>query len=365
MVNAIVLAGGVGTRLRPLSCTRPKLLFPLLNKPLLDWTLERLHETGVKGVTLAVKYMAEAFMRRYGEATHGLKISYSKEKVPMGTGGAIKYAEPLIGHKEPFLVLNGDIFTTIDFRSLLRRHRETGAAATIAVYAVDDPSRYGTVKLTKENRITQFTEKVPKELAPSNLINAGIYVLEPEVFSYIPAGRPVSIEREVFPKLADEGKLYAYILKEIWVDIGKPEDYLRANRLLLERQSEKRLIGEGVELADGVELAEPIMIDGKVAVGEQTKLGPYTIIGEDVTLGKNVQIEDSVVFPGAAIMDNATVRGAIIGECATVGVGAKIMDGAMIGDNATIRDGVTVSKGATVCHSKEVNDDVPESTRIL
>ena len=235
-LNSLILAGGIGSRLQPLSCTRPKLLFPILNKPLLDWTFERLAKSGIKGVTLAVKYMAEVFMQRYGESSHGMKIAYSKEKKPMFTGGAIKYAEELIGHKEPFLVLNGDIFTRMDFSDILNCHNENEGIATIAIYRVEDPSRYGTVKLTNNNMVEKFVEKAPLDLAPSNLINAGVYVLDPEIFEYIPAGRPVSIEREVFPKLADEGKLFAHEFTGIWVDIGKPTDYLRANRIVLDSE---------------------------------------------------------------------------------------------------------------------------------
>ena len=180
----------------------------MLNQPLLDGTFERLAKIGVNGVVLAVKHMAPVFMQRYGDSQNGLTISYSIEKKPMWTGGAIKYAEELIGHDEPFLVLNGDIFTTLDYKELVKKHKENNAVATIALYRVEDPSRYGTVKLTENNRITQFVEKAPAEKAPSNLINAGVYVLDPKIFDYIPAGRPVSIEREVFPVIAAENKMF-------------------------------------------------------------------------------------------------------------------------------------------------------------
>jgi NDP-sugar pyrophosphorylase family protein len=364
-MKAIILAGGVGTRLRPLSCTRPKLLFPVLNKPLLDWTLERLAETGVDAVTLAVKYMAEAFVQRYGESKHGIKISYSIEKKPMRTGGAIKYAEELVGHEEPFLVLNGDIFTTISYEELISKHRQNKAVATIALYRVADPSRYGTVKLTKQNRITQFIEKAPPGKAPSNLINAGVYVLDPEIFNHIPAGRPVSIEHEVFPKLAEQGKLFGYEFKRVWIDIGKPADYLKANRVMLDAEPEKRLLGKGANIGEAVEFSDPVMVDEGVTVGQDTKLGPYAIIGRDAVLGRNVTVENSVVFPGAAISDNASVRGAVIGEGAAVGRGATVMEGCVIGDYVTIRDNVTLSRNVTVCHSKEVKEDAPESTHII
>jgi mannose-1-phosphate guanylyltransferase len=340
-------------------------MFPILNKPLLDLTLERLAETGVSGVTLAVKYMAEVFMQRYGKTKHGIAISYSLEKKPMRTGGAIKYAEELIGHKEPFLVLNGDIFTTIDYTALLKKHEETNAAATIALYRVEDPSRYGTVKLTEKNRITEFVEKAPREKAPSNLINAGVYVLDPEIFDYIPDGHPVSIEHEVFPKLAEEGKLFGYEFKEIWIDIGKPQDYLRANRVLLDAEKEGRLLGKDVKIEEGAKFIDPVRVDSGVTVGQKSEVGPYVVIGKDVVLGKNVTLEDSVVFPEAAILDNASVKGAVIGEGATIGRGTKIMEGCVIGDYVTISDNITIGRDVTVCPSKEVTENVPESKRII
>ncbi len=364
-MKAIILAGGIGTRLRPLSCTRPKLLFPILNKPLLDWTLERLAETGVDGVTLAVKYMAEVFMQRYGESTHGMKLSYSKEKKPMHTGGAIKYAEELIGHEEPFLVLNGDIFSTIDYTALLKKHKESNAVATIVLYRVEDPSRYGTVKLTENSQVTQFIEKAPLGEAPSNLINAGVYVLDPKIFDYIPAGRPVSIEREVFPKLAKEGKLFGHEFKEIWIDIGKPADYLRANRILLNAEPKKRFLGKDVNVEEGAQISDPVRVDAGVNVGQNSRIGPYAVIGRDVVLGRNVSLENSVVFPEVTISDNASVRGAVIGEGATIGRGAEISEGCVIGDYVTIRDNVTLSRDVTVCPSKEVTENVPEHKRII
>ena len=364
-MKAIILAGGIGARLRPLSCTRPKLLFPVLNKPLLDMTLELLAETGVNGVTLAVKYMAEEFMHRYGESNHGIKISYSIEKKPMLTGGAIKYAEELIGHQEPFLVLNGDIITTIDYSALIKKHKESNAVATIALYRVDDPSRYGTVKLTENSQITQFVEKAPLGQAPSNLINAGVYVLDPKIFNYIPAGRPVSIEHEVFPKLAEEGKLFGYEFKEDWIDIGKLTDYLRANRLLLDAETKKRFLGNDVIIKETVEFNDPVRVGSGVTVGQNSKVGPYAVIGRDTVLGKNVSIENSVVFAAATIEDNASVRGAVIGEGATIGAGAKISEECVIGDYATIHDNITISRGVTVCHFKEVTENVPESKHII
>jgi len=361
----MILAGGLGTRLRPLSCTRPKLLFPVLNKPLLDGTFERLAETGVNEVILAVKHMAEVFMQRYGESQNGLKISYSIEKKPMWTGGAIKYAEELIGHDESFLVLNGDIFTTLDYKELVNKHKENHAVATIALYRVKDPSRYGTVKLTENNQITQFVEKAPAEKAPSNLINAGVYVLNPKIFDYIPAGRPVSIEREVFPVLATENKMFGHEFNDVWVDIGKPSDYLRVNKVLLDSKTEKQSIAKDIKLNNSVKICEHVCVDSGVNVDQDSRLGPYAVLGRDVVLGKNVIVENSVVFPDSTILDNASVVGSIIGQGVTVGKGAKVMEGSVIGDFVTIKDGVKVSRNVAVCHSKDVKEDVAENEKII
>jgi NDP-sugar pyrophosphorylase family protein len=364
-MKAIILAGGVGTRLRPLSCTRPKLLFPILNKPLLDITLERLAEAGVDGVVLAVKFMADVFKQRYGQEAKGMSIRYSLEKIPMRTGGAIKYAEELIGRDEPFLVLNGDIFTTIDYGALVKKHMESDAVATIALYNVEDPSRYGTVKLTESDQITQFVEKAPLGKQPSNFINAGVYVLDPKVFDYIPAGRPVSIEHEVFPKLAQQQKLFGHKFNKIWIDIGKPADYLVANKVMLDSEKQKHVIADNVTLAEGVAFSDPVRVDSGVSVGPNSVVGPYTVIGKDSVLGKNVTVENSVVFPSVTIGDNATVKGAIIGEGATIGADTQISEECIIGDYASIHSNLVIQRNVTVCHSKEVKENIPESKRII
>jgi mannose-1-phosphate guanylyltransferase len=364
-LKAVILAGGVGTRLRPLTCTRPKLLFPVLNKPLLDWTLERLAESGVKEAILAVNYMAEAFIQHYGKSKYGMKISYSREEKPLRTGGPIKKAEKLIGHKKPFLVLNGDILTKIDYTKLLERHKEKDAIATIALYEVEDPSRYGTAELTENNRVIRFEEKAPRGKAPSNLINAGVYVLDPKIFDYIPSGRPVSIEHEIFPKLANEGKLYGYEFKEFWIDIGKPEDYLKANWLLLDAEIKKGYSRMDVSMEMGVEIKDPALFDKGVNIRQKSKVGPYAVIGKDVVLGKEVRVENSVVFSGTAISDFASISGAIIGEEVVIGRRVKIEEGCIIGDHATIRDNVTLTRGVTVCPSKEVTESVYTSTCLM
>jgi mannose-1-phosphate guanylyltransferase len=354
-LKAIILAGGFGTRLRPLSCTRPKLLFPIGNKPLLDWTLKNLAESKVKEVVLAVNYMAEIFVHRYGSTAYRMKLHYSRETIPLGTGGPIKKAEDTIGHDEPFLALNGDIFTTINYQEVVKKHIEKDAVASIMLYKVEDPSRYGTVELTKNNCVVRFVEKPSKGKAPSNLVNAGIYVLEPEIFDYIPEGKRVSIEREVFPKLAAEKKLYAYDFEGLWIDIGKHDDFLHANRLLLDADTRlsKRKPSETM-----AEIENPVVIGKNVKAEEKSKIGPYATIGDNVSLGKGVRIENSIIFPNAIISDFTSIKGAIIGEGAILGKWVKVEDNCIIGDYTIIGDNITLTQGVTVCPSKEVTESV-------
>lgn len=364
-LKALILAGGVGTRLRPLSCTRPKLLFPISNKPLLDWTLERLAENGIKEVILAVNYMAEVFIQRYGATKYGMKLRYSREARPLRTGGPIKKAEELIGHKEPFLVLNGDILTNMNYADLVRKHKENDAIATIALYKVEDPSRYGIAEMTEKTRVLRFLEKPTRKEAPSNLANAGIYVLDPRIFDYIPSERPISIEYEIFPRLSEEGKLFGYSFEGLWADIGELGDYLRANRLWLDTEIKENKIDESVKMKSNAEISNPTVLGKNVTVGEKSKVGPYVAIGDNVTIGKGVRIENSIVFPETTISDFSSVKGAIIGEKAIIEKWVKIEDGCIIGDHAIVKDNVTLTRGVTVCPSKEVAESVLTSKCLM
>jgi len=367
-LKALILAGGIGTRLRPLTCTRPKTLFPVANTPLLDWTLKNLAKNKVRETILAVNYMADAFIQRYGKKAYGMKILYSKDIPPtaktpqpfqkLGTGGPVKRAERLIGHKEPFFVLNGDILTNINYAKLMEKHKKSGATATIALYEVEDPSRYGVVELTNENRIVRFVEKPAREKAPSNLVNAGIYVLNPEIFNYIEEGRPVSIEREIFPKLAAEKKLYGYKFQGYWTDIGKPNDYLKANKLLLDMETENREPNKNATLENEVKIHKPCIFGENVTIGSKSKIGPYVAIGENVTIGKETHIENSIIFPRTHISDFTTIKGAIIGEATMIGRRVKIGNGCIIGDYVIIQDNITLTQNVSVCPSKEVTESV-------
>jgi mannose-1-phosphate guanylyltransferase len=355
-LKALILAGGFGTRLRPLSCTRPKILFPIVNKPLLQWTFERLARNGVNEIIMAVNYQTEVAIKQHRIPKHGLHVTYSRDPLrkPLGTGGPIKKAEKRMGHDSPFLVLNGDIFADVNYTEILRAHQRKNPIATIALCRVKDPSQYGVAELAEDDHVKRFIEKAPRETAPSNLINAGVYVLNPEIFNYIPKSRKVSIEYEVFPKLAEEGLLYGHVHEGLWMDIGKPEDYLEINRTLINSATPQPTCRIGKE----TKLKEPTAFDKHVSVGRKSVIGPHVVLGQNVTVGNNVHIQDSVILSGTAVSDFALIDGAIIGEGVFIGENAKIGKGCMIGDYARIKDNTSLTGRVLVCPAKEVSESI-------
>jgi len=308
---------------------------------------------------LAVNGLTAFYIKQQRIPKHGLNVKYSIDppKTPLGTGGPVKNAEKLLGHSEPFLVLNGDIFADLNYTEIIEAHRKNKALATIALCEVEDPTRYGVAELAENCRIKKFIEKPAKGTAPTNLINAGIYVLNTEIFSYIPKGKKVSMEREIFPKLVEEGKLYGHVFQSLWMDIGKPQEYLQANKILLNTLVKTRK----TKSADKFELKNPTAIDKGVNIGAKSVIGPYAILGKNVTVGKNVQISESVILPDVKINDYSSINGAIIGEGAIIGKKVKIGNGCIIGDHAKIRDNISLANKTTVCPAKEVSEDILKS----
>jgi mannose-1-phosphate guanylyltransferase len=355
-LKALILAGGFATRLRPLSCTRPKILFPIVNKPLLEWTFERLAKSNIREAIMAVSHQIEVGIKQQRIPKHGLHVTYSRDPLgkPLGSGGPIKKAEKHIGHESPFLVLNGDIFADVNYTEILKLHEKRKAVATIALHQVEEPSRYGVVRLTQDNRITEFVEKPPKGTEPTNLINAGVYVLSPEIFNYIQRNRAVSIEREVFTKLAQEGKLYGCVYDGLWMDIGKPEDYLEINKVLLRSIADKP---KSVSVKD-VEIRKPVFFDKRISVGRKSVIGPNVVLGREVIVGENARIQDSVIFLGTEIADFVSINGAIIGEGVSIGKNVKIDKGCILGDHVRIMDNTTLSEKVWVCPGKEISESV-------
>lgn len=304
-MKALLLIGGQATRLRPLSLNRPKCLFPLKNKPIIDYLLENLSKSGCTEAILAVNHLAEKIEKNLGQEKYGVKLRYSLEETPLGTGGPVKLAQEYL-RDDDFLVLNGDILSFIDYRKLINTHRNKNATATLTLKQVDDPSRFGVVRFGKKDAIKEFVEKPTIEEAPSNWINAGCYALSPEVLNYIPTGKKVSIEREVFPKLAEENTLKGYRYYGEWIDIGVPEDYLQANRMLHTKNERASSIHPSIMIGRGSRILDSI-------IWENTRIGDHSeilnsIIGANCVLGDNVTITEAIIADDVKIKDNIIIQ---------------------------------------------------------
>jgi len=357
-MKALILAGGYATRLRPLSCTRPKLLFPVAGRPMLEWTIENLAREGVDDVILAVNYLGNMLRRHFKARFKGVRIRYSTDPTPLGTGGPVKQAQRLLETEKAFLVMNGDIISEPPIGSMLQAHRETGAVATIALHKVENPSRFGVAKIADRTRIEAFIEKPKKSRAPSSWINAGIYIMGPEVFDYMDAGRKVSTEREVFPLLAKKEKLYGFKYYGPWFDIGKFEDYMKANRELLAKISKREpLVGSGVKVPRTTRLIPPIAINGKVEIGDNCLIGPYAAIDDRVEIGRGSRIAQSIIFREAKIRERSSIKDSIVGEHAVIGAKARIRR-VILSDYVIVRDEVKLGPNVVVCPHKEVDRSV-------
>ncbi len=365
-MKALILAGGFGTRLRPLTCTRPKLMFPVANRPLLDWVIERLSQNGVDTVVLAVNYMADVLSRHFGKSKYGVKILYSRETKPLGTGGPIRKAENLLSDdSEPFFVLNGDILSTINYQTLYQKHIEYGARATIALHEVENPSRFGVAVLNGKNQILKFVEKPKQEHALGNLINAGVYVLNQSVFDLIASERQVSIEKEVFPVLAGNGELYGYGLDGLWVDIGKPEDYILANRHMLDMIASNNHVERGTRISSKAQIIPPVAVAKGAVIEGEAVIGPHVSVGEGATVGRGTRIQNSILFPSAWVDNSTSIKNAIIGEGAIIGRWVKIESDCIVGDHVVIDDNVTLGPNVKVCPSKEVSDSILQASTVM
>jgi mannose-1-phosphate guanylyltransferase len=348
-VQALVLAGGEGTRLRPLTLTTPKPVMPLAGRPFLSFMLDWLHSHGTEEVILSCGFMSDAVKSVLGDIYDGMRLRHVTEKEPLGTAGPVRlaYDEGLL--EERVLVLNGDVLTDIDLTAEVEQHERTGARATLALYPVDDTSSYGVVPTDGEGRVTAFIEKGGGE-APTNRINAGAYVLERDVVESIPAGHAVSFEREVFPALIGDG-LYGYDAAGYWIDIGTPERYLEATWDLLAGRVHSTLPPRD---ETGSLIYENCLLAG-AHVGPQTVLGRHCSVGTDARVERSVLHERVHVGADATVIESVLAEGARVGERARVGPDAMVGANAVIEADAVVGLGARVEPGATVSAASEVS----------
>ena len=316
--RAILLVGGEGTRLRPLTYTRPKPLLPVVGISILERKLSHLAAHGVTDAVLSLGYKPDAFLAAFpsGEAC-GVRLHYAVEPAPLDTAGAILFAAIDAGYDQldgPTIVVNGDVITDLDITGQLAFHVANGAEATIALTQVEDPSAFGVVPTDDHGRVLAFVEKPPRNEAPTNWINAGTYILEPSVLARIPRARKASIEREIFPVIAAEGKLFAVHSPAYWIDTGTPALYLQATGDLL---GDSSFVGEG-------------------AVVDPSAVVQRSVIGAGATVGAHAQVIRSVLLPGAVIGDKALVEDSIVGARAQVGSRSKLSAHTVLGDGVVV-----------------------------
>jgi len=365
VLRAIVLTGGFATRLRPLTLTRPKSLLPILDKPLLDWILEQLSRSGISNIILSVRYLAEMIKKRYGTGIdYGVSIDYAEETRPLGDAGPIRYISEEQELNDTFLVIYGDVFTNIDYQEVLNFHKKKGGIATIVLTEVEDPSRYGVAVLDDENRISTFIEKPPREKAPSNTINAGIYIFEPEVIKYIPKKYPSKLAKEVIPKIVSDGLAYGYVHKGLWFDIGVPIDYLKANIEALKLFYPNGYIASNAEV-NNAEIIQPTYISRNVKISKSSKIGPYTIIGRDCIIANMVRIKNSLLFNNVIIEAGSYIDAAILSEHCVIGKWVRIEPQCVIGDEVVVSDEVLISRETIILPFKEIDNSVIERRKII
>jgi mannose-1-phosphate guanylyltransferase len=342
-LQALILAGGEGTRLRPLTSTIPKPVVPLVNRPFISFMLEWLRSHGVDDAILSCGFMADGVREVLGDgAAMGIRIRYLEEPTPLGTGGALKFAEDVLD--ERFLMLNGDVLTDIDVSAQLAQHEGTGARATLALVAVEDPSAYGLVRLGADRSVNEFLEKPSPDQIDTNLVNAGVYVLERELLDELaPAGTNFSIERDVFPALVGAG-LFGYEASGYWLDIGTPSRYLQATYdILAGRVSTEvgdALARAGLTLVEDAtvrgELVAPVVAAAGASIGESATVGARAVLGAGVSIGAGAQVQDAVLLDGASVGAGSVVRSAIVGRDVRIGQGCVIEGEAVLGERVQI-----------------------------
>ncbi len=347
-MKAILLAGGKGTRLRPLTIHTPKPIVPIFERPFLHYQLDLLKQVPeIDEVILSLNYQPRRIEEIFGDGSEaGLNIRYVVEPAPLGTAGAVRYAGESL--HESVVVFNGDVLTNVDLAAVLRLHRERKAKATIVLTPVENPTAYGLVETDADGNILRFLEKPKPDEITCDTINAGIYVLEPETFDRIPKDTPWSIERSFFPSLIDRSEAFvAYVYRGYWIDIGTPEKYMQVHKDILDGRYHAAPLGmsgpapwiaSDARIDEGATVTGPCFIDAGAVVKAGAKIGPHAVIGRQCQIEEHAIVDHSIVWANTRISQDAIVRRAILGRHCHVGRSA-ILDGhVVLGDKSVVTD---------------------------
>jgi NDP-sugar pyrophosphorylase family protein len=346
-VKAVILAGGEGTRLRPLTLRTPKPVVPVVDRPFLRYQLDLLATAGISDVVFSLAYKPEAIQAVFGDGSGlGRRIHYAVEASPLGTGGAVKNAEPQLD--DVTVVFNGDVLTDVDLPAVIAAHRQAAASATIVLFPVPNPAAYGLVETDPGGRVTRFVEKPKPEQITTDRINAGIYVLQTSALSLMPPAVNYSIERGFFPALLARGdRVLGYVHQGYWIDIGTPEKYLQVHRDILERRFPVTLSGvarvtgrvdASAEVHGEARLEGGFYIGPGCRVEAGAQIGNGAVLTTNVTIRAGARVADSVLWKGVEIGPGAVVEGGLLAENVAVGANARIGPGAVLGEAARIPD---------------------------
>ena len=347
-MKAILLAGGKGTRLRPLTVHTPKPIVPIFDRPFLYYQLDLLRQLPeIDEVILSLNYQPRRIEEIFGDGDAiGIRLRYVVEPMPLGTAGAVKYAEQYLS--DSVVVFNGDVLTAVDLAAVLKLHRERRAKATIVLTPVENPSAYGLVETDAAGNVQRFLEKPSPDQITCDTINAGIYVLEPETFDRIPKDTAWSIERSYFPSLVERGETFvAYVYRGYWIDIGTPEKYLQVHRDVMDgRFSAPPFNGDGpsariapeARLEPGAVVEGPCFVDAGVVVKPGARVLPYSVIGRHAHIEEEAVVDGSILWANTRVCREATVRRAIVGRHCHIGRAASVEPGTVLGDKSVLTD---------------------------
>ncbi|MBA3842193.1 MAG: NTP transferase domain-containing protein [Actinobacteria bacterium] len=363
-MKAVVMAGGEGTRLRPLTSNQPKPMVPIVGKPCMEHILELLRDHGFEDVVVTVAFLPQAIRSYFGDGENlGINVQYSVEESPLGTAGSVRLASDVLD--ETFLVISGDALCDIDLGKIVEFHKEKGAAVTIGMKSVENPLEFGIVVTDEDGRVERFLEKPSWGQVFSDTINTGIYVLEPEVLRHIPTDRPYDFSKELFPLLLEMGRpIYGYVCEGYWQDIGNLDQYRQANFDALDEKVRLNVggmkirgdvwVGEGVEIDDVEGVEGPAFIGNYCTISPESSVGPYSVLGPGTTLRERGRVSRSVIDSSCYIGRNAVIEGAILGRNCDVRSRARVHEGVAIGDQVTIGDQAVIYPGVRIYPYKEV-----------
>jgi len=349
-MKAIIIAGGLGTRLRPLTLNTPKPIVPIANRPLVVHQIEHLVKHGVDEIILNLHYLSHEIKKMLGDGSDwSIKIYYSIEESPLGTAGAVKNAEQFFG-EGPMVIFNGDILTDLNITKLVSFHREKKARVTLTLTEVEDPTPFGLILTDKEGRVKKFIEKPSWDMVTAKTINAGTYVVDPKIFKDVPKGQVYSFERQLYPSLLERGeRIFGYLSQAYWIDIGNPSKYKEAHQAILrgevavkiygDRINQRIWLGKDTHPDESVRLIGPAIIGEKVVLSKHAEIKDCVVIGDQVVVGEHCRLDRCIIWKGCSIGKNACLTDCIIGRDCVIEDNVVIEHGVVLADGSVVKSG--------------------------